>query len=78
ALVKIDVEGAELDVLAGMARLLRDARPIVVCEMHGRNAEFCAAMEAAGYAVCNLDGPEPVAQAGVNVHALCTPLVRAA
>ncbi len=74
ALVKIDVEGAELEVVAGMARLLREARPIVVCEMHGRNAEFCAAMHAAGYTVSNLDGPEPVAEAGVNVHALCTPL----
>ncbi|MGI8728939.1 MAG: FkbM family methyltransferase [Solirubrobacteraceae bacterium] len=73
-LVKIDVEGAELDVIAGMARLLREARPLVVCEMHGRNAEFCAAMNQAGYVVCNLDGPEPVSEAGGNVHALCTPL----
>ncbi|MDX6676130.1 MAG: hypothetical protein QOE31_182 [Solirubrobacteraceae bacterium] len=73
AVVKIDVEGAELDVLAGMTRLLRDERPLVICEMHGRNAEFCAVMEAAGYSVCNLDGPEPVHEAGGNVHALCTP-----
>ena len=72
-LVKIDVEGAELEVVTGMARLLREARPIVVCEMHGRNAAFCAAMRAAGYAVSNLDGPEPVEEAGENVHALCTP-----
>ncbi|MEA2269989.1 MAG: hypothetical protein QOC64_2599 [Solirubrobacteraceae bacterium] len=71
--VKIDVEGAELDVLAGMTRLLRDARPVVICEMHGLNAKFCAAMDAAGYDVSNLDGPEPVADAGVNVHAMCTP-----
>lgn len=71
--VKIDVEGAELDVVAGMTGLLRDARPLVICEMHGRNAEFCAAMRAAGYAVSNLDGPEPVELAGGNVHALCTP-----
>ncbi len=73
-LIKIDVEGAELDVLAGMARLLREQRPLVVCEMHGRNAEFCAAMTQAGYVVENLDGPELVHDAGGNVHALCTPL----
>jgi FkbM family methyltransferase len=73
ALVKIDVEGAELEVLAGMTRLLREQRPIVVCEMHGLNAEFCASMRDAGYAVSNLDGPEPVEEAGENVHALCTP-----
>jgi FkbM family methyltransferase len=75
-LIKIDVEGAELDVIAGMRRLLRDARPLVVCEMHGRNAEFCEAMRAAGYTVSNLDGPEPVHEAGENVHALCTPHAR--
>jgi FkbM family methyltransferase len=73
-LVKIDVEGAELEVLAGMSRLLRDARPLVVCEMHGLNVQFCAAMRAVGYVVSNLDGPEPVEEAGENVHALCTPL----
>ncbi|MEA2218703.1 MAG: hypothetical protein QOJ35_1329 [Solirubrobacteraceae bacterium] len=77
ALVKIDVEGAELDVVAGMSRLLREVRPLVICEMHGRNAAFCAAMRAAGYAVSNLDGPEPVEDAGENVHALCTPLIGA-
>jgi len=77
ALVKIDVEGAELEVIAGMTRLLRDERPIVVCEMHGRNAAFCAAIQDAGYTVTNLDGPEPVPEADVNVHALCTPLERA-
>lgn len=41
--------------------------------MHGANRAFCAAMQTAGYAVLNLDGPEPVATAGVNVHALCVP-----
>lgn len=78
ALVKIDVEGAELEVLAGMRRLLAEAQPVVICEMHGRNREFCAAMAQAGYAVVNLDGPEPVAEAEVNVHALCVPRGRAA
>jgi FkbM family methyltransferase len=77
-LVKIDVEGAELEVIAGMKRLLRESRPLVVCEMHGRNKAFCAAMVAAGYVVSNLDGPEPVEQAGENVHALCTPVARTA
>jgi hypothetical protein len=34
--VKIDVEGAELRVLRGAERLLREHRPILVCELHGR------------------------------------------
>jgi FkbM family methyltransferase len=73
ALVKIDVEGGELDVLTGMRRLLAEVRPVIVCEMHDTNAAFCAAMAAAGYDVFNLDGPEPIAEAGENAHALCVP-----
>jgi FkbM family methyltransferase len=73
-IVKIDVEGAELDVLAGMQRLLADVRPIVICEMHGKNEEFVAAMVAAGYRVSNLDSPEPIASGDPNAHALCEPI----
>lgn len=72
-LIKIDVEGAELDVVAGMHRLLTEIRPVVVCEMHGKNREFVAAMHDAGYVVTNLDGPQPIEEADGNVHALCVP-----
>lgn len=71
--VKIDVEGAELDVIAGMSDLLRTRRPVVVCEMHGKNAAFVATMREHGYEVTNLDGVEPLEEAGPNVHALGTP-----
>jgi FkbM family methyltransferase len=33
--VKIDVEGGEIDVLHGATRLLRAVRPVVLCEIHG-------------------------------------------
>lgn len=33
--MKIDVEGAESEVLKGARRLLKDARPVLVCEVHG-------------------------------------------
>lgn len=72
--VKIDVEGAELDVIAGMERLLRDVRPVVICEMHGKNAAFTEAMTRAGYRVTNLDGPGPIAGGDPNAHALCEPV----
>lgn len=61
-------------MLRGMDRLLREVRPVVICEMHGRNAEFCDAMKAHGYTVRNLDGPQPVQTASDNVHAICEPV----
>jgi predicted RNA methylase len=38
-LMKIDVEGAELEVLRGAERLLAEQRPHVVVETHGREVE---------------------------------------
>lgn len=39
AFVKIDVDGAEVDVLEGMARLLETVRPVVFVEVHGTGLE---------------------------------------
>jgi len=68
--VKIDVEGGELQVLAGMARLLRDRHPTIIAEMHGKNLACCELLRNAGYRIVNLDGPEPPEQAGENAHLL--------
>jgi FkbM family methyltransferase len=38
SVIKIDVEGVEGDVLAGMTRLLRDARPSLLIEFHDDEA----------------------------------------
>lgn len=70
--VKIDVEGAELQALEGMRAMIERARPAIVCELHDTNAEFCALMDDLGYVTTNLDGPSPVAAAG-PVHALAQP-----
>ena len=68
-LVKIDVEGSEGAVLEGGARILREHRPVVVVELHETNAEVCDRLEAAGYALENLDGPSPPREAG-PIHVL--------
>ena len=56
-LVKIDVEGAEGQVLTGMRRLLRDDRPALVIEFH-EGAGWARREELldAGYDLYEMDG----------------------
>jgi FkbM family methyltransferase len=69
AVVKVDVEGSELAVLRGLRDVLAAASPVLVVETHETNAELAALLGGLGYAVENLDGPEPVEAAG-PVHVL--------
>lgn len=73
ALVKIDVEGAELGVLEGMGSTIERHRPVIVCELHDTNHGFAAAMAAHSYRVVNLEGPEPIDQGSDSHHALGLP-----
>ena len=62
SLVKIDVEGAELAVLRGARRMLLEARPVVLVEIHdrgaGHRAEVMQILDACGYVVNELDTRE--------------------
>ncbi len=61
-LVKMDIEGAEVEAVAGMRRLLAEARPLLVLEFH-REVGWPAipALLQAGYVLESLDGaPLPV------------------
>jgi FkbM family methyltransferase len=59
-LVKIDVEGGEGAVVAGMQRTLADHRPEVLVEMHGfarpSVEQACAILEEHGYGFHRVDG----------------------
>ena len=61
-LVKIDVEGAELEVLRGARKMLLEARPVVLVEIHDRGAGHHVAvkqvLDECGYAVSDLDTRE--------------------
>lgn len=63
-LVKMDVEGGESDVLAGMRRLLRDERPTLFVSIHGsdRWSHCYQELTNAGYAVLDLSGHAAEAQ----------------
>ena len=72
-LVKIDVEGAELDVLEGMRKTIEEHRPAIVCELHDTAAAFVETMEGLGYASSNLEAKQSLLDAPPGVHALATP-----
>jgi len=56
-LLKIDVEGAEVDVLAGAAECLAKYRPLIVCEIHGHWAadQVFDLLHKAGYRLYNIE-----------------------
>jgi FkbM family methyltransferase len=67
-LIKMDVEGAEPQVVRGARRLLREDRPIIVSELHPVQLDrasgvtagaYLAEMEALGYRAHRLEGGRP-------------------
>lgn len=54
--IKLDIEGGEVLALPGMHRLLEDARPLVLMELHGPQAALAAweAFSRAGYRICRM------------------------
>jgi len=50
-LVKLDVEGSEMDVLAGASRVLRESGPVWIVEVHDLAEPVVACLESYGYKV---------------------------
>lgn len=66
--LKIDVEGAELEVLSGASRLLHGSRPVVVCEVGDANVnEASILLSNAGYEL--FDGSKLLTEASKCDHA---------
>lgn len=80
AVVKIDVEGAELDVLHGMSQTIKEFKPAIICEIDAqhkenfirKNKEFEAFMRALGYEITPLKAAYPATGWHVG-HTVATP-----
>lgn len=77
-LLKIDVEGAEIEVIQGMRETIERTRPRILCEMHGRNREYVELMTSLGYDVRPVHEAGSVADGHWNMHTLATPVSGAA
>jgi len=61
-IIKIDVEGAELEVLSKQVRMLNEVRPVIVCEVGTNTAdEITKLLNSASY--CLFDGEKPLTNA---------------
>jgi hypothetical protein len=74
--VMIDVEGAEIAVLRGMAGIIERNRPTILCEVHWIQTELDAFVQEVlsplGYSVTQLDG-SPLPTELTRYHALMRP-----
>ena len=70
--LKIDTEGAEIEIVEGMRETLERHGPAIICELHDTNERFAALMDELHYRATNLDGPEPISDAG-PIHVLAQP-----
>jgi FkbM family methyltransferase len=71
--IKIDVEGAELEVIEGMRATLERHRPVLLCEVHDRHVPYVELMQSFGYETINLDEDVPVEHGHRNAHTLARP-----
>ncbi len=55
--VKIDVEGAEVDVLKGMYKTLRKNHPTIILDTHGEHMKCAQLLNEAGYFCATSDHP---------------------
>ncbi len=73
--VKVDVEGAEGRVVAGMPRILGQQRPVLLVELHGEaGVPALEALAAAGYRFTDLDGRlvSPAGGSATPSHVIAT------
>jgi len=75
-LVKVDIEGAEIDCLYGARELLKDKRPLLLIELHATNQVVDEILTAAHYDSLVLGSDRPITEGHWNVQILAYPKER--
>ncbi len=75
-LMKIDVEGAEVEVLTGAADTLRRCRPVLIVDLHNTNAPIAALLEELRYRPIVLGSPRGILEASWDACVVAVPAER--
>jgi FkbM family methyltransferase len=73
ALIKIDTEGAEAEILKGATEVLKCARPVLLIELHNTHEPVISILEAHNYVVHALGSRKPPREAGWNCRIVAAP-----
>ncbi len=73
SLIKIDTEGAEVEILRGAEKLLKTARPILLIEFHNTAGEVTEILERHGYSVHVLGSAQAPREAEWNSRCVAAP-----
>lgn len=71
--VKMDIEGAEVDALRGALTTLGERRPSLLIEIHGTAAELEPLLTEQGYTCRVLDSDEPLSSAVWGMYVVASP-----
>jgi hypothetical protein len=74
--MKIDVEGAEVDVLTGAGDLLRRCRPALIVDLHNTNAPVAALLEELRYRPIVLGSPRGILESSWDACVVAVPAER--
>ena len=75
-LIKIDVEGAEVDVLAGSRQSLQRARPILLIELHGTNDGVSVSLQELAYYTVVIGSTAAIIDSSWDAYVVATPMER--
>lgn len=73
ALIKMDIEGAEIGALRGMAETLRSAKPTLIIEPHGTQRAIADLLDAMDYEHRPIESELPTREAPWRAHILARP-----
>ncbi|HMD47466.1 MAG TPA: FkbM family methyltransferase [Bryobacteraceae bacterium] len=75
-LMKIDVEGAEEEMLLGAMATIRGSRPVLIIELHQTNAAVAAVLDKLNYGYAVLGSSTPVREVAWDANIIAAPKER--